>query len=141
MTGLYRTRMVRFMAIDSVGDVEDNTYTIPTGLFTFRQEEWPVTLYFPAARACPSLVPEKVLDVVLTFQALTVTKRYPLGDRKPGEPEPEDLTSKARQDLSDLLGVKSTKARAGKTKSKKKKTGQSSAAGITEVDLEEEVDI
>ena len=67
VAGLYRKKYLRLLAIDSVGDVEDDTYTVPSYLFAFHQAEWPATLYFPAVQACPSMVPPEIIDVVLSF--------------------------------------------------------------------------
>ena len=76
-------------------------------------------------------------------------RRLALGDRAPGQPEPEDLTTGERQNLSSLLGVKGRKEkRKEHDKMKKslkphggrppKKGGRGSGAGVVEVDLNDD---
>ena len=100
IAGLHHKKNVRLLAIDSVGDAEDDTYTVPTSLFSFRQNEWPTSLYFPAVHACPSLVPQNVLDTVLAFQSVAAStlaaRRMMLGDKAAEQPEAEDLTTESR---------------------------------------------
>ena len=141
IAGLYRTKHVRLIAIDTVGDIEDDTYTVPTGLFSFRQNEWPATLYFPATRACPSIVPESVLEAVLAFQAATVTKRYAIGDRTA-----EELNTRDREHLSEVLGVtkglrsKQTWKQNKKNKKNKSAAGASAAGAGSEAEADYDED-
>ena len=62
------------MTPDSVGEMEDDTYTIPMELFAFRQVEWPVSLYFPISRSCPAIIPDRIMQAVVAFRSMVVDR-------------------------------------------------------------------
>ena len=144
IAGLYRKKYVRLLAIDSVGDVEDDTYTIPSSLFAFHQAEWPATLYFPAVHACPSMVPPQIIDIVLAFQSVAADtlakRRLQLGGRAAEDLDAEDLTTGERRNLQTELGFKGRTVKHRQTGRRRggKKTGQASGSGVIDVDLEED---
>ena len=144
IAGLYRKKYVRLLAIDSVGDVEDDTYTVPSYLFAFQQAEWPATLYFPAVHACPSMVPQKVIDRVLAFQSVAAAtlarRRLALGDEEAERRDAEDLTTAERRNLQEDLGLKARAVKKRPTGRNRPGRRRENAGrdGTIPVDLEED---
>ena len=140
--GLYRKKHVRLLAIDSVGDVEDDSYTVPSYLFAFQQAEWPATLYFPAVHACPSMVPQKVIDTVLSFQSIAADtlarRRLALGDEEAERRGAEDLTTAERRSLAEDLGLKGRGVKKRPTGRNRPGRRRGDNAGTIPVDLEED---
>ena len=143
IAGLYRKKYLRLLAIDSVGDVEDDTYTIPSYLFAFHQAEWPATLYFPAVHACPSMVPTTIIDAVLAFQAVAAdtlaARRLALGDEIAEQMDAAELTTGERRSLHTVMGFKGRAVKhrpTGRRRGGKK--GKASGSSTINVDLEED---
>ena len=70
VSALVRQRHLRMLASDAVGPIEDNTFTVPLFLFTFRTVEWPSDLYFPAVKICPSGLPRSAMEAVIAHERL-----------------------------------------------------------------------
>ena len=127
LAALYQTRYVRLLTADVVGEnTEADVYCVPMELYTFRQVEWPVSLYFPISRSCPGIMPPKVLEAVTIFQSHVVEKAM-LAD---GTVDVDSVsrTRKGRQELGVLLGGFDNAFSRQKDKRKNRKKNKSGAA-------------
>ena len=142
VAALYQKTHLRMMQPDSVADVEKDTYTVPPFLFSFRQKEWPQTLWFPASNHCRNLMPDPMLEAVLAARhAMTV--RLTIGNVVDEDgnvvevEEQEDVayTGTTRRELAEgikmaggLVGKKKVRQTTAVKKNKKKTAAAKKAA-------------